>query len=112
MKRALFLLIINCFFSAVLLSQEKQLEVKVNYNHNTSGVTADIEVVVLSGEPDFTFYLMTNDPVNGKVLIKSKPVKKNIYTFKEVEPGWYFIKIVDSAGILSGKTIIVNETEI
>jgi hypothetical protein len=43
--------------------------------------------------------------------MKSEPTKKRSYTFKDVKPGTYFIKIEDKSGAQTGKTIIINEDE-
>jgi hypothetical protein len=109
MKRILCLLIVTSFFSAAgLLAQEISYDIKVRYNSNVSPVNADITVTVSRGTPSFTFYLMTNDPVTGDVLQESAPMDKGVYTFTRIEPGKYFVKIVDKNGMTAGKTIDIK----
>jgi hypothetical protein len=74
-------------------------------------VTADITITILSGTPEFTYYLTTNHPFRSQVLMKSESTRKNTYTFKDVKPGTYFIKIQDKSGEQTGKTIIIAENE-
>jgi hypothetical protein len=90
------------------MAQDKQLDIRINYSGSNNEVTAAITVTVYSEKPDFTFYLMTNDPVKGEVLMESKPERKNTYTFKNVKPGSYFVKIADGDGKLYGKTVRIN----
>jgi hypothetical protein len=68
-------------------------------------------VTVKSGEPDFSYFLMTNDPVKGDVLQQSGPVRKKNYVFRGVKPGKYFIKIQDRTGMPFGKTVVISENE-
>jgi len=67
---------------------------------------------VKSGEPDFTYYLMTNDPVKGEVLMKSEPSRRKSYVFREVKAGKYFLKIEDGKGMAAGKTVNVIENQL
>jgi hypothetical protein len=48
---------------------------------------------------------MTNDPIHGEILRESAPVSKKNFTFEAVQPGKYFIKIIDSKGMTAGKTV-------
>jgi hypothetical protein len=111
MKKTIVLLCLSFLLTASLYSQNIQYDYKVTYTHDASGVAADIIVTAKSGEPDFTYCLMTNDPVHGKILMTSEPTKKTSYTFKGVKPGKYFLKIEDSTGNMAGKTVNVNENE-
>jgi hypothetical protein len=97
--------------SASVLSQSIQYECKVKYTSANPEITADITVTVKSGEADFTYYLMTNDPIHGAILMKSVPTGKKNYTFEGVKPGKYFIKIIDNEGNQAGKTVNVDKTE-
>lgn len=110
MKRALFLLIITFLLSASLYSQAIEYDIKIRYNQEAAGVTADILITVTSGNPDFTYFLMTNHPVSGKVLMQSEPTKKKNYAFKGVKPGKYFIKIEDFQGRPAGKSVLIKDT--
>jgi hypothetical protein len=98
--------------SAALFAQAIQYEVKVKYNHAASGITADITMTIKHGEPPYTFFLMTNDPVTGQVLMQSQAISRKSFTFRDVKPGKYFLKVVDQAGLPAGKTVEVSENEI
>jgi hypothetical protein len=111
MKKILVLLCLSFLTIVFVYSQNIQYDCKVKYNHDEAGVTADITVTVLSGTPDFTYYLTTNNPIRGEVLMKSDPIRKKSYTFKGVKPGMYFVKIEDKSGEQTGKTVIINENE-
>jgi hypothetical protein len=111
MKKTLVLLVVSFLLSASLYSQVIQYEIKVKYNHEASGTSADINITVKAGNPEFTFFLMTNDPKVGEVLQKSEPTKRKNYVFKEVKPGMYFVKIEDNKGLPAGNTIEIKETE-
>jgi len=43
--------------------------------------------------------------------MQSEPTNKKSYTFENVKPGKYLLKITDSTGIQTGKTIIIKEFE-
>ena len=106
MKRAAVVFIIMLSLSIPkVFSQEIGYEIKVSYNKNQIPQTADINIKVTKGTPSFTFYLMTNDPIRGEILRESSPVEKKSYTFESVQPGKYFVKIVDQNGMAAGKTV-------
>lgn len=111
MKKIMALLAVAFMLSAALYSQALQYDIKVKYLHEDTGVSADITVTVKSGEPDFSFFLMTNDPVKGTVLQQSGPSRKKNYVFRDVKPGKYFIKIHDQSGMPFGKTVVIDENE-
>lgn len=111
MKKTIFLLFVILGLAIPkLFSQEISYDVKISYNRNQVPVTADITVSVSRGTPAFTFYLMTNDPMRGEILSESAPGDKKTYTFKSVQPGKYFVKIVDSRGMAAGKTVDILTT--
>jgi hypothetical protein len=97
--------------AAPLFAQTIRYEIKIKYNHSTTPVTADITVTVTEGEPGFTYFLMTNDPVHGKILMQSEPTRKNSFTFRDVRQGKYFLKIEDSTSNQSGRTVNIKENE-
>lgn len=105
MKRTAVVLIVmlSLAFSNAF-SQEIGYEIKVLYKNQTPR-TADVSIKVTKGTPSYTFYLMTNDPINGKVLRESGPVEKRSFAFESVEAGKYFVKIMDRNGMVAGKTV-------
>jgi len=109
MKKTILLLSLTFFLSAPLFSQIIQYEINVKPVQSEMGFTAEITVTVTSGQPDYTFYLNTNDPLKGQVIQKSEKTKKPRYTFKGVKPGTYFIKIEDSTGMFAGKSLVIEE---
>lgn len=111
MKKILGLLFFLSFTAAFSFSQNIKYEYSVKYNKSTAGVTADITVTVTSGTPDFTFYLTTNHPYKSEVLMQSGPSRRKSYTFRDVKPGAYFIKIEDKSGEQTGRTVIIDENE-
>jgi hypothetical protein len=111
MKKLYVLLLLSLLVAAPLFSQAIRYEIKTKYNHTATVVTANITVTVKEGEPGFTYYLMTNDPVNGEVLMQSGANAGKSYVFRDVKPGKYFIKIVDNMGLPAGKTIEIKENE-
>jgi hypothetical protein len=111
MEKKIALLCLSFLFTVFLYSQNIQYECKVENSHDASGLVASITVTVTSGTPKFIYYLTTNNPIRGEILMKSEPTKKSSYTFKGVKPGKYFIKIEDSSGEQAGKTVIINENE-
>ena len=109
MKKAIALLVVSLLLSASLYSQIIQYEITVKLNGSGAATTADISVTVKSGNPNFTYYLMTNDPVKGEVLVKSEPTRRKNHVFKDVKPGKYFLRIEDGTGNQAGKTVNVIE---
>lgn len=110
MKRAIVVFIIMLMiFVPKVFSQVISYDIEVSYNNNQLPVTADITVKITKGVPDFTYFLTTNDPLNGTVLQQSETVKQRSYVFRDVKPGKYFLKIQDSTGIQTGKTVNVIE---
>jgi hypothetical protein len=112
MKKAIFLLVVSFLLSASLYSQITQYEITVKYNGTGPETKADITVTVKAGVPEFTYYLMTNDPVKGDVLMKSEATRRKSYVFREVKPGKYFLKIEDGKGMAAGKTVNVTENQL
>ncbi len=80
---------------------------EINYEINVTNQT-DINIKVTKGTPPFNFYIMTNDPVHGNIIKESGPIDKWEFTFKEVPQGKYFVKIVDSKGMIAGKTVNIS----
>ena len=112
MKKAIALSAFILLLTASLYAQIIQYEVAVKYNKAPTGTTADITVTVTAGSPNYTFYLMTNDPVKGEVLMKSDATRKKSYVFKAVKPGKYFLRIEDGTGNQAGKTVNVVENQL
>lgn len=110
MKKITAFLILSFLLSVSLYSQLVQCEVNVNYTQKSTGTIADITVTVMKGNPVFTYYLTTNHPVKGKVLLKSEPTKKKSYVFKGVKPGIYFVKVEDNRGLPAGESVVIEET--
>lgn len=111
MKKILVLLCFSLLLSVSLSAQVPQFKTEITYVHEESGVTANLAVTVIKGDPDFTFYLMTNDMLKGEVLMQSEPSGKKSHTFENVNPGKYMLKITDSTGVQTGKTVIIKESE-
>jgi hypothetical protein len=107
--RKAFVLLAATLLTASLHAQIIQYEVSVKYAKTATGTTADIIVTVKTGTPDFTYFLTTNDPVKGDVLMKSDPIRKKSYVFKGVKPGKYFVKIEDHTGNQAGKTVNITD---
>ncbi len=110
--KKLYVLLLLCYLAAApLFSQAIRYEIKTKYNHTATTVTANITVTVKEGEPGFTYYLMTNDPIKGNVLMQSEANAGKTYVFRDVKPGKYFVKIVNKKGLPAGKTVEINENE-
>jgi hypothetical protein len=111
MKKLYVLLLLSSLVAVPLFSQAIQYDIKTKYNTTATEVTANITVTVKQGEPGFTYYLMTNDPMNGKVIMQSEANTGKTYVFRDVKPGKYFVKIVDNMGLPAGKTVEIKENE-
>jgi hypothetical protein len=110
MKRIPVLLLLAFVITTAVFSQEIKYELKIKYARSDAGTQADITVLIREGQGPFTCALMTNDPMNGKVLMQSQSFSGKSYVFRDVEPGKYFIKITDSKGLPAGRTVeIINE---
>ena len=68
MKQLFVVLLFTLLSIPSLFSQVIQYEIKVKYNSDASGTTANIYVSVKEGNPVFRYSLLTNDPFNGEVL--------------------------------------------
>lgn len=104
MKRSLLIFMLPLVLSLPLFSQVSGIDISVSVH----GAAADITVTVQEGTPSFTYFLMTNDPVHGTVLQQSEKTGKRKYTFRDIKPGKYFLKIEDGNGVQSGKTVRVD----
>jgi hypothetical protein len=110
--KKLYVLVLLCYIAAApLFSQAIRYEIKTKYNHTSAAVTADITVTVKEGDPGFTYYLMTNDPMKGDVLMQSEANAGKTYVFRDVKPGKYFVKIVNTQGLPAGKTVEIKENQ-
>ena len=107
MKKILVFFMISFILSVSLFSQVIQYEIRTKYTRTA----ADITVHIKEGKSPFTYYHMTNDPMKGKVLMKSEPTRNKNYVFKDIEPGKYFIKIEDNMGLPAGRTVEIKENE-
>ena len=76
MKKTIVLLCLCFLATGLSYAQNIQFDYKITIAAHEPGATADITVTVLSGTPDFNYYLNTNNPVKGELLLKSGPVKK------------------------------------
>ena len=110
MKKIWILLVFAFMASASSFGQAIQYDIKIKYNRSAAPVTADITVTVKEGHPGFTYMLMTNDPVKGEILAQSGSHAGKSYVFRNVKPGKYFVKIVDTQGLPAGKTIEIKES--
>jgi len=108
MKRFLLILMLPMVLSVSLFAQVSGYTITVTRQGNDAGRLADITVTVDDGKPMFTYFLMTNDPVHGKVLQQSEQTGKRKFVFRNVEPGKYFLRIEDGTGIQTGKTVRVE----
>jgi len=111
MKKLYVVLLFAYFVAASLFSQAIRYEIKTKYNHTETAITANITVTVKEGEPGFTYYLMTNDPMKGEILMQSEANAGKSYVFRDVKPGKYFVKIVNNMGLPAGKTVEIKENE-
>lgn len=102
--------VVVCFLLSVSLSAQVTYKVDVQYNSNNSEISADIIITVSDGKPDFIYSLNTNDPINGTALKKSEKTNRYEYTFTDVKPGTYFLKIEESNGMWSGQSVKVEES--
>ena len=66
-------------------------------------------MVVKAGDPTFTYFLMTNDPMKGEIIEQSEPTRDKSHVFRDVKPGKYFVKIEDNLGLPAGKTETIKE---
>jgi hypothetical protein len=111
MKKFYALLLFSFLTAVPLFSQAIEYEIKTTYNTTATEVSANITVTVKEGEAGFTYFLMTNDPMNGKVIMQSKANEGKTYVFRDVKPGKYFVKIMDNKGLPAGKTVEIKENE-
>jgi len=111
MKKLYILLLLCYLVAAPLFSQAIRYEIKTKYNNTEAAITANITVTVKEGEPGFTYFLMTNDPIKGEVIMQSEADAGKSYVFRDVKPGKYFVKIVNNMGLPAGKTVEIKETE-
>ena len=110
MKKLLVVLLLSVLSLPSLFSQAIKYDIKVKYNKDATG-TADITVMVKEGNASFTYFLMTNDPMNGEVLEQAGPERSKSHVFRDVKPGKYFIKIEDQMGLPAGKTVEIQSKE-
>jgi len=108
MKRITVLLMFAVLSGASLFAQAIQYELKIKSSRSASDA-AEITVVIKEGQGPCTCYLMTNDPIRGKVLMESGPVRGKSFTFKGVKPGKYFVRIEDSMGLPAGRTVEIRD---
>lgn len=111
MKRLSSLAVWLFVLVAGTMAQEITFDIRIRYDSKEPVRTADVTVIVKDGEAPFVFSLMTNDPVNGKVLQQSAPVNGKSYTFSGVLPGKYFLRIEDSRKFPAGETITISASE-
>lgn len=100
MKKIVLLTTIMFLLGISLFAQEINYEIKVN--------NQEINIIVSKGTPPFSFYIMTNDPLHGEIIKESGPINNREFTFKDVPPGKYFVKITDNKGMMAGKTVNIE----
>ncbi len=85
-----------------------EIKVDVHSAENETG-NAQITITVLQGEPEFTYLLCDKEPWDGgQIIEKTKPVLTKTHTFKNIEPGTYFIAVRDKSKSLKGEYISIK----
>ncbi len=99
MKKLYVVLLFSYLVLAPMFSQAIQYEIKTKYNQSATAVTANITVTVKEGESGFTYYLMTNDPMNGDVLMQSRGKRRKNLCFQGCKARKIFCQNSEYPGI-------------
>jgi hypothetical protein len=97
------LVLIGIFSSSFLRSEGIDFTIKVN---NVSMNTMDVEITVISGEPEFIYSLWENEPwENGREIENSGTTGSFSYTFSNLSKKPYFVMVSGKDGLKRVKQI-------
>jgi hypothetical protein len=104
----LILVTINTKVSA----QDLNIQVNSEPVSTEAGSDGKIEVIVDTGEPEYTYFLYDNEPwQNANQIEKSAPTFNNRYIFEGLPAGRYFAGVIDNEGKSTFKEIFINEPD-
>jgi len=77
-----------------------------------AGSDGKIEVIIETGEPDYTYFLYDNEPwQNANQIEKSAPTFNSRYIFEGLPAGRYFAGVIDNSGKSTFKEIFIDEPD-
>ncbi len=99
----LSLILITVFSSSFIRSEGINFTTKVNLISNDR---IDIEITVISGEPEFTYSLWENEPwENGREIENSGKTGSFSYTFRNLSRKPYFVMVYGKDGLKRVKQV-------
>ena len=99
----LSLILITAFSGSFVVSEKLDFTTEVT---QISENRIDIEVTILSGEPEFIYSLWENEPwENGKEIENSGTITSASYTFRNLDKKPYFVVVTDKNGLRRVKQV-------
>jgi hypothetical protein len=95
-----------------VLGQDLIIQVNSEPVSTEAGADGKIEVIIESGEPEYTYFLYDNEPwQNANQIEKSNPTYNTRYIFEDLPAGRYFAGVIDNRGKSTFKEIFINEPD-
>lgn len=92
-----------------VLAQDLIIQVNSEPVSAVAGTDGKIEVIVDSGEGEYTYFLYDNEPwQNANQIEKSNPTYNTRYIFEGLPAGRYFAGVIDNSGKSTFKEIFIE----
>ena len=105
-------ILIFIIMNTKVYGQDLIIQVNSEPASTEAGSDGKIEVIVNTGEPDYTYFLYDNEPwQNANQIEKSAPTFSTSYIFEGLPAGRYFAGVIDNSGKSTFKEIFIDEPD-
>ena len=114
MKKIILTTCILIFISMFtkVIGQDLIIQVNSEPVSTKAGSDGKIEVLIDTGEPEYTYFLYDNEPwQNANLIEKSDPTFSSRSIFEGLPAGRYFAGVIDKSGKSTFKEILIDEPD-